>query len=58
MEQNDASIEQGTMPEVHEEENMADLLEQEGLGIDFPKRGEIRDGIIASISVGQRWRKI
>ncbi|MDX9865239.1 MAG: S1 RNA-binding domain-containing protein [Anaerolineaceae bacterium] len=53
MEQNDASIEQGTMPEVHEEENMADLLEQEGLGIDFPKRGEIRDGIIASVSPGQ-----
>ena len=53
MEQNDASIEQGTMPEVHEEENMAALLEQEGLGIDFPKRGEIRDGIIASISAGQ-----
>jgi len=53
MEQNDAPIEQGTMPEVHEEENMAALLEQEGLGIDFPKRGEIRDGIIASISAGQ-----
>ena len=53
MEQNDAPIEQGTMPEVHEEENMAALLEQEGLGIDFPTRGEIRDGIIASISAGQ-----
>ena len=53
MEQNDAPIEEGAMPEIQEEENMADLLEQEGLGIDFPKRGEIRDGIIASVSAGQ-----
>ena len=51
MEQN-APLEQEAIPEP-QEENMADLLEQEGLGIDFPKRGEIRDGIIASISAGQ-----
>ena len=53
MEQNDAPIEPGAMPEIQEEENMATLLEQEGFGIDFPKRGEIRDGIIASVSAGQ-----
>ena len=53
MEQNDAQFEQGAMPEKINEENMADLLEQEGLGIDFPKRGEIRDGIIASIGANQ-----
>ena len=33
--------------------NMASLLEQEGLGIDFPQQGEIRDGVGASISPGQ-----
>ncbi len=33
--------------------NMASLLEQEGLGIDFPQQGEIRDGVVASISPGQ-----
>ncbi|NMC53447.1 MAG: S1 RNA-binding domain-containing protein [Chloroflexi bacterium] len=48
MEQNGA---QGAMPE--NENNMADLLEQEGLDIDFPKSGDIRDGVIASISQGQ-----
>ncbi|KPL73566.1 30S ribosomal protein S1 [Ornatilinea apprima] len=48
MEQNGA---QGAMPE--NENNMADLLEQEGLDIDFPKAGDIRDGVIASISQGQ-----
>ena len=32
---------------------MASLLEQEGLGIDFPHQGEIRTGVIASISQGQ-----
>lgn len=34
-------------------EHMGDLLESEGLNIDFPKAGEMRDGIIASISEGQ-----
>jgi small subunit ribosomal protein S1 len=33
--------------------NMASLLEQEGVDIDFPKHGEIRQGVIASISQGQ-----
>jgi small subunit ribosomal protein S1 len=32
---------------------METLLEEEGLNIDFPKAGEIRDGVIASISEGQ-----
>ncbi len=32
---------------------MEALLEEEGLNIDFPKAGEIRDGVIASISEGQ-----
>jgi len=32
---------------------MASLLEKEGLGIDFPTQGEIRKGIIASITPGQ-----
>jgi len=49
-------MEQEAKPEVEkttENNNMAALLEQEGLGIDFPSRGEIRDGVIASISQGQ-----
>jgi len=56
MEQNDAQLEQGAMPEnnqVGENHNMESLLEQEGLGIDFPSQGEIRDGVIASISPNQ-----
>jgi small subunit ribosomal protein S1 len=56
MEQNDAQLEQGAMPENNqsaENHNMETLLEQEGLGIDFPQQGEIRDGTIASISQGQ-----
>jgi len=32
------------------EESMEDLLEKEGLGLDFPKIGETRTGVIASIS--------
>jgi small subunit ribosomal protein S1 len=32
---------------------MEALLEQEGLGIDFPTQGEIRQGVIASITPGQ-----
>lgn len=55
MEQNDTQLEQGaglenTTPDNH---NMASLLEQEGLGIDFPKQGEIRQGVIASLTPGQ-----
>jgi len=29
--------------------SMEDLLEEEGLGLDFPKQGEIREGIVASL---------
>jgi len=52
MEQNGA---QGALPENEnvDTNNMASLLEQEGLDIDFPKSGDIRDGVIASISQGQ-----
>jgi small subunit ribosomal protein S1 len=55
MDQNDAQLEQGAMPENNsaENHNMASLLEQEGLGIDFPKQGEIRKGVIASLIPGQ-----
>jgi small subunit ribosomal protein S1 len=59
MAQNDNQLEQGAMHEApnagHENEhnNMASLLAEEGLGIDFPKQGEIRTGIIASILPGQ-----
>ena len=35
------------------ENNMASLLENEGLGIDFPTQGEIRKGVIASITTGR-----
>jgi small subunit ribosomal protein S1 len=56
MEQNDAQLEQGEAFEnnsVDNHNNMASLLEQEGLDIDFPKSGEIRNGVVASISPGQ-----
>lgn len=56
MEQNDAQLEQGVSPENNQNENlnnMASLLEEEGLGIDFPQQGEIREGMIASITPGQ-----
>lgn len=56
MDQNRAKLEQGDMPEKDNSENqsnMATLLEQEGLGIDFPQQGEIRTGVIASITPGQ-----
>jgi small subunit ribosomal protein S1 len=56
MDQNDAQLEQGAMPENHQVDNqndMASLLDQEGPGIEFPKAGEIRDGVIASITPGQ-----
>jgi small subunit ribosomal protein S1 len=33
--------------------NMASLLEQEGVDIDFPKAGEVRKGVIASITPTQ-----
>jgi small subunit ribosomal protein S1 len=55
MNPNDTQLGQGVSPEneTNESNNMAALLEQEGLGIDFPSQGEIRDGVIASISPGQ-----
>lgn len=54
MDQNDAQLEQGAAPENDQaENNFASLLEQEESTIDFPKQGEIRNGIIASISPGQ-----
>ena len=33
--------------------NMASLLESEGLAIDFPTQGEIRKGVVASVTPGQ-----
>jgi small subunit ribosomal protein S1 len=56
MDQNDAQLEQGAMPENNqttENHNMQSLLDQEGLGIDFPAQGEIRSGVIASLSPNQ-----
>jgi small subunit ribosomal protein S1 len=55
MDQNDAQLEQGATPENNsaENHNMAALLEQEGLGIEFPLQGEIRKGVIASVTPGQ-----
>ena len=32
-----------------EASSMEDLLHKEGLGINLPKKGEIREGIIASV---------
>lgn len=52
-----APIEQERKPENSQNDsnanNMATLLEQEGVGIDFPKAGEIRTGTIASITPQQ-----
>ncbi len=42
--------ENNLLEEMPEEESMAALLEQEGLGLDFPKAGETRTGTVASIS--------
>jgi small subunit ribosomal protein S1 len=56
MDNQDTQLEQGATPENNqtaENHNMESLLEQEGLGIDFPAQGEIRTGMIASISTGQ-----
>jgi len=54
MNQNDST--QKTGEEVNQEEpinEMEALLAEEGLTIDFPKRGEIRKGTIASVTNGQ-----
>ena len=67
MEQNDALIgqeeelesEQTEVETANEQadqsasESMEELLEDEGLELDFPKQGEIRSGIIATISEGE-----
>ena len=58
MDQKDAQLEQGMAAESPENNaenhnNMASLLEKEGLGLDFPQQGEIRTGVIASISPSQ-----
>ncbi len=58
MDQNDAQLEQGTVAETPENNaenhnSMASLLEKEGLGMDFPQSGEIRTGVIASITPSQ-----
>ena len=56
MTDHDAESKNGEQVEKKEEQvenKMEALLEQEGVNIDFPKQGEIRDGIIASISEGQ-----
>jgi small subunit ribosomal protein S1 len=48
----DQQAEEETQTEdaLNEQESMEALLEQEGLGIDFPKVGETRTGVIASVS--------
>src|SRR6266498_1640549 len=59
MDQNDAQLEQGVTPENTENSaegnnnNMASLLENEGLSLDFPQQGETRTGVIASLSPSQ-----
>jgi small subunit ribosomal protein S1 len=54
MDQKDAQIEQEAAAEGPENQNnMASLLEKEGLGLDFPQAGEIRTGVVASISSNQ-----
>ena len=55
MDNNDAHLESGANLENNqvERDNMADLLAGEGLGIDFPQQGEIRTGVIASMTPGQ-----
>ena len=55
MDQNKAQLDQGEQPKDtgKNAENMETLLEEEGFEIDFPKQGEIRTGVIASISSGQ-----
>ncbi len=54
MDQNDVVKTTGEEAGQDQAENkMAALLAEEGLTIDFPKRGEIRKGTIASISEGQ-----
>lgn len=56
MNSNNTQLEPGATPESNQTENhanMASLLETEGLGLEFPRSGEIRQGVIASISPNQ-----
>jgi small subunit ribosomal protein S1 len=60
MDQNEAQLGQGATPEsnkpadsINNNANMETLLNQEGLALDFPQSGEIREGVIASISSTQ-----
>jgi small subunit ribosomal protein S1 len=61
MDRNNAQLGQGGQPEEKKTQNknaenynnMETLLEREGVAIDFPKYGEIRQGMIASIGQGQ-----
>jgi small subunit ribosomal protein S1 len=59
MEQNDALPGQGAVPESNlpsehnNNINMETLLNQEGMTLDFPQPGEIRTGVVASISPTQ-----
>jgi small subunit ribosomal protein S1 len=61
MDQNAAQLGMGDKPETENnaysngdlENNMASLLAQEGVEIDFPQQGETRTGVVASISQGQ-----
>jgi small subunit ribosomal protein S1 len=61
MDQSNALIGQEALPEDNPQMNpeerpnnssgsMESLLQEEGLNLDFPKQGEIRTGVIASIS--------
>jgi small subunit ribosomal protein S1 len=60
MDQNEAQLGQGVTPEsskpsdsTNNNANMETLLNQEGLALDFPQSGEIREGVVASISPSQ-----
>jgi small subunit ribosomal protein S1 len=63
MEQNDALVGQLVEPEnndqpsvesvVQESPSMESLLEEQGLSLDFPKQGEIRKGVIATINANE-----
>ena len=59
MDQNDSLLGQGAVPESNQPTehnnniNMETLLNQEGLALDFPQPGEIRKGVVASISATQ-----
>lgn len=54
MSDNAESLQANEQPQEEDIQHMGDLLDAEGgLTFDFPKAGEIRDGVIASISEGQ-----